>query len=338
MASNRRALLGRLAEFRWFSQQGEPAATRALAMLLEDEPLRMAFVREIEQRSGVPLGAVSYFVAEAVHADGARPDLEGLDDDSKPLIVVEAKFGAHLGEAQIRNYLSDQADRLGKGGTGVLVLLVPSSRVIEAQRVLEASDAGGTGVVVTWDDCITCCEEAAKELPNATEIANDLFQFKAMCTTLGGIVIAPLGNVALGKEWRAREEDLRQIVRLATESFVPAEVRVPFGNEPGYEHRRYMPGVRYEGSHQGLSSCSVGIGSRFVEDGLTPFWLRYHRQTIDFAVVKERLSRSSYAAHIRNDDRHLWLPLHADPSMSGNELVQSLEEQIQRIILAASAD
>ena len=40
VGQGRRALLGRIAEFGWFMQQGEPAATQALAMLLEDEPLR----------------------------------------------------------------------------------------------------------------------------------------------------------------------------------------------------------------------------------------------------------------------------------------------------------
>ena len=142
VGQGRRALLGRIAEFGWFMQQGEPAATQALAMLLEDEPLREAFVRDLEDRTGTDLNAVSYFVPEAVHEDGARPDLEGLDDEGQPLIVVEAKFWAALEQGQVRSYLADQASRLGASVQGVFVLLVPTSRVEEAQSVLNEATEG----------------------------------------------------------------------------------------------------------------------------------------------------------------------------------------------------
>jgi hypothetical protein len=145
VGQGRRALLGRIAEFGWFMQQGEPAATQALAMLLEDEPLREAFLRALEDRTGANLNAVSYFVPEAVHEDGARPDLEGLDDEGQPLIVVEAKFWAALEQGQVRSYLADQVSRLGAGVQGVFVLVVPTSRADVAQGVLNEATQGEFG-------------------------------------------------------------------------------------------------------------------------------------------------------------------------------------------------
>lgn len=340
----RRALLGRIAEFGWFMQQGEPAATQALAMLLEDAPLREAFVRDLEDRTGTNLGAVTYFVPEAVHEDGARPDLEGLDDDGQPLIVVEAKFWAALEQGQVRSYLADQASRLGSGISGVFVLLVPMSRVGEAQSVLNQATRDGSSsglpaktLVLSWDECIRLCEEAIAGLPDAADMGGDLVQFRAMCTTLGGLVIAPLGSVSFGDAWREREQDLRQLVREVTDHFMPPGSRWPMSSEVGYEHRRYIPGYLSNGTVDSGANCSVGIGTRFADEGQTLFWLRYHRRTPDFELVKARLSRSSYAPRMRTDDRHLWLPLDARPDAAGPELVQDLVAQISSIIATASA-
>jgi hypothetical protein len=335
----RRALLGRIAEFAWFMQQGEPAATQALAMLLEDEPVRAAFVHHLESLTETDLGALSYFVPEAVHEDGARPDLEGRDDAGRPLIVMEAKFWATLESGQVRNYLADQISRLGATAPGVFVLLVPTSRVHEAEHVLDDATEKesfpmltGRTVVVSWDDCISLFEEAVSGLPDGADIRGDLIQFRAMCATLGGLVIAPLGRVTFGDGWRDREEDLRQLVREATEYFVPPGARFPMASEAGYEHRRYIPG----GTVDNGPNCSVGIGTRFADEGQTPFWLRYHRRTPDFAVVRARLRRSRYSSTMRTDDRHIWFPLDARPDAAGPELVQDLISQISDIISTAS--
>ena len=344
VSRGRRALLGRIAEFGWFMQQGEPAATQALAMLLQDEPLRAAFVRHLEQRTETDLGAVSHFVAEPVHEDGGRPDLEGRDDNIRPLIVVEAKFWATLESGQVRNYLEHQEHKLGATGPGVFVLLVPASRTSEATSVLDsalAPEAAGSlsgraqrTLVLSWDDCITLCEEAVDGLPDAAEIRGDLVQFRAMCATLGGLVIAPLGDISFGDEWRDREEDLRQLVRQATEHFVPPGALMPLGSEVGYEHRRYIPGSTVDSG----PNCSVGIGTRFADIAETPFWLRYHRQTPNFAKLKARLSRSKYGPKIRTEDRHVWLPLEAPPDAAGPELVRDLIAQVADIIATASTE
>jgi len=102
----------------------------------------------------------------------------------------------------------------------------------------------------------------------------------------------------------------------------------------GYEHRRYIPG----GTVDEGANCSVGIGTRFADEGQTPFWLRYHRRTPDFDAVKARLRRSQYSSEMRTDDRHTWIPLDADPDAAGPELVQGLVAQVSDIISAASTE
>jgi hypothetical protein len=186
---------------------------------------------------------------------------------------------------------------------------------------------------------MTASECARRRLPDCptrpTSEAISL-QFRAMCATLGGLVIAPLGSVSFGDEWREREQDLRQLVREATDHFMPPGSRWPMSSEVGYEHRRYIPGYLSDGTVDNGANCSVGIGTRFADEGQTPFWLRYHRRTPDFGLVKARLSRSSYSPRLRTDDRHVWVPLDARPDAAGPELVRDLVAQISSILATAS--
>src|SRR5881275_572909 len=97
--------MGRLAELGWFARHGEIAATHALAVLLEEQQLRDALLRRLAHITETELAAVVSFQAELVHEDLGRPDLEGHDVRGRPLLVVEAKFGATLAVEQVRGYL-----------------------------------------------------------------------------------------------------------------------------------------------------------------------------------------------------------------------------------------
>lgn len=103
----RQALLGRLVALGWFTQNGEVAATQAVGMLLEEAALREALLG-VRQLTGHGPSGVASLQAESVHDDLARPDLEGHDRRGRPLVVIEAKFGARLTGAQIRAYMNYQ--------------------------------------------------------------------------------------------------------------------------------------------------------------------------------------------------------------------------------------
>src|SRR5690606_20293548 len=106
-------------------------------------------------------------------------------------------------------------------------------------------------------------------------------------------------------DWREREEDLRQIVNEVTRRFfVHGERVAPMQSEPGYEPLRYFSG----GDAARYVACSVGIGTRFADEGTTPLWLRYHKRTPGFSLVRARLYGSRFAPSIRTDDGHIWLP------------------------------
>ena len=334
----RRALLGRLATLGWFARHGEVAATQAVAFLLEETQLRAAVLRHLIQVTKAELGAVTVFHSELVHADRGRPDLEGQDGDGRPLIVVEAKFGARLSDSQVLAYLADQEARLSGVG-GALVLLVPSYRRLEAEALLGAVNARTDSprsqvstAVITWDDWLDVWDEAVEELPARDRSAArcDLDQLRALCRAMVALDVPPLGPLPAGRDLRERESDLRRLVEEVTKQFFDSTERlIPVGNEPGFDYyRRYIPG----GLPDKDCWCSVGV---WLSDGRarggTPFWLRYHHDTSSFQTVSDRIMTSRFAGDTWGDGGHRWLPLRVSGESAGAAISDELTQRIEEI-------
>lgn len=339
------ALLGRLAALGWFTRHGEVAATRSVAWLLSEPALREVLVRHLGELTGTDLSGVVAFGAEVADEKFGRPDLVGWDGRDLPLVVIEAKFGARLDPGQLLAYLTNQVGSLG-GIRGALVVLVPSYRRPEAERVL--SDLSTTDdepssftpavatAVLTWDALLDAWDNAAEQIPgdDGDAVVSDVRQLRALCETMAALDIAPLGMIAGGGPgWENRESDLKRLVDEATAEFrdtSPGRSSAPSGVERWPEfayYRRYLPWRR-----RGAGQCCVGclLG---VVGGLpgTPFWLRYHRETPDFPTIARRVMASGFAAEARGEDGHVWLPLRVSPDRSGATIVGELIEQIEAI-------
>jgi len=331
-------LLGRLAQLSWFISNGEVAATRSLGFLLEHQPLRDATLRFLAMKTGVDVSGVQRFVAEAVGVDFIRPDIEGLDVGGKPLLVLEAKFGAVMPQSQVSGYIADQGRRLSRDRQptqGLLVLLVPDSRQAEARLKAEIAvrdhPVEVRTLVVTWRRLLEVWEHAAIALDEdeGAGLASDVEQLKAMCHTLGGMVIPPL-PAPDDAPWRSRQDDFVQVVTQVTSSLAPSN---PIGDETGgYKRRRYFDsGYRNADGTPTDSAASVGVHEQFADAGETPVWMRFHKQTPYFAAIRARVVASHYRDVARSDDGHLWIPLTVDPDLPGPDLVADLIEQVRRV-------
>jgi hypothetical protein len=306
-------------------------------LLLEEPALRDALLRHLGEITGLDLGAVRLFQAELVQDDLARPDLVGWDDRGQPLVVIEAKFGASLTSAQLQAYMTHQTAKLDVGTRGVLTVLVPSYRRPEAEAVLNTVGGEGdestalirpvTACVLTWDGLLGVLDGAVAELPadDRDAVRCDVRQLRALCETMVGLDIPPLGVVATGDSaWQDRETDLKRLVDEASAKF-HQERLAPLGVErwPGFEYyRRYLPG------RSGGGQCSVGVAGGLP---VTPFWLRYHRETPNFRIFADRIMASRFAAAAGGDGGHLWLPLQVSADRSGATIVGELIEGIEAI-------
>lgn len=354
MAGNVTAtLLGHLARFATFTTQGEVLCTQGLVYLLNEYPdASRAFARDLSSRSGVDVsGALTWF-AERVHEidDRGRPDLEGCSGDL-PRVKIEAKLDAAFGDGQLESYRADLVRRLPSDGAGVLVVLVPSSRVVaaasEVQRTfgvfgddpwaLVAPGIATVAVtVMSWDSAF-----AALERPDSDQLSAELRQFVGMYRELSSTYIAPLAGTEDLLRWRARERDFAKLVDRVTRVLTigrrlnplypePPDA-APAGVDPVHHLLRYVCEPPDAVPYGSRAACfSIGMRDPF-EGAVTPIWLRFHRLTPRFAAIRRHLERSPWASRLVTSGGHAWFPLEVPFEADSDAMVDALVAQAEAI-------
>jgi hypothetical protein len=343
-------LLGHLAQFNAFSNQGEVLCTQGLAYFLREHPdARAALAAEIASRTGLTLPDDLHWRTEAVQdCDGGRPDLEACRTDSTPVVKIEAKLGAPFGDGQLRSYLDALRSQPHES---VLAILVPSRRVQEARGTI-AEEFGAAGqdpwrpadspnVVVTtisWEavlKALAACDD--------TPLRSEVEQFAAMYDVLNDGYIEPLAGREDLIQWRKREDATGTFTKLVDRLTheLPGDRRInpmgrealertPDGLEPRAYRRRYVCEPQ---DASGQQSCfSIGVRDPF--SGFeTPIWLRFHRDTPRFEAIRIRLESSGVTKVASGG--HIWIPLDIPVGVGEEDMLKALLSQTQEIVRIA---
>jgi hypothetical protein len=210
-----RRLISHLAQFSSFSKQGEVLCTRGLEFLLENVDAREKFASYLSGRTGLTFGSQLQWRAEVRQADRCRPDLEGCTKDGKPVVKLEAKLSAALGEAQLRSYVVDLVNR---GVEGIVLVVVPRYRGSEAIRLTSKLlvPEKVAVLVASWDDILDLFGTVTSE-----SFAGDLIQFTAMYRALIGDEIEPFSDNDAILSCREREDAFINLVDRVTRKLNP---------------------------------------------------------------------------------------------------------------------
>ena len=332
-------LLGHLAQFGSFSQQGELLCTQGLAYLLRDTEAERVFAGLISSATSHSLSSGLSWQAERRQEDGGRPDLEGRNAEGEPVVKIEAKLRAPFGQGQLESYVSAFCDG---GRSGTLIILVPKSRVGEISSHTSAHfGIAGAGpwriirkaveipcAVVTWEDLLEALSAVASE-----RFGDDLSQFRSMYRAFNGDDMEPLTSDEQVLTWRDGEAWWEILVEHATRALMAPDGRVlPFGVEGGAQpyRRRYVCRPVSQ-----VSSCySIGTKDPF-QNHRTPIWLRFHKGTGHFVEIAGRLERSALAAAVVRSQGHLWFPLEVPLNSDRETMIGALVAQARRIVAVA---
>lgn len=332
-----RQLMGHLAQFSSLSKQGELLCTQGLAYLLQNPDARKRFGDQISTAVGRTVNSNLTWRAEVRQKDGARPDLEGCTADGKLVVKIEAKLGAAFGEGQLTSYLGDLQEN---SDYGLLLVLVPLHRAAEMTASVSSAFAltgngpwqlGDTSdfsvAVIYWEEVLDALGAVRSE-----PFRGDRAQFEAMYRVLKGYDLEPLRSVSELLAWREREEVFVNLVDRVTRRLAQQSRVLPLGHEKDLNdyQRRYV--CRPLGAEQ--PCFSVGVRDPFAGHN-TPIWMRFHRVTPKFSVIRERLVASGLSQKLIESGGHIWIQLDVPLDADGERLVDSLVEQAERVIEVA---
>lgn len=309
-------LLGRLAGY--FT---EVITTDALRLLLDDPPSRAAFLDLVGDAVGVDLSMVRSFERERGIEGGWRLDLEGLDAEGRPRLIVEAKIGHLITLDQMRTYLAHQQQALG-GERGVLMLLVPATRVSEGRMVLDTlePDLPQTirTVVLSWEECLQTMAEALDTAGSGpVSPAADVAQLQAVCRVLSGWVV-PAVAVTDPKHG----QHLRTMLDRLTE-----RLKSDLAWTGPLVNRNPAHVYRYVSVGHVDNYLSIGLAIGLEDLGGSPFWLCIPQASPQFESWRKTLRLSAYGEELREMGEAVWLPLHLAPDLAGDTLVEHLAAQ-----------
>lgn len=331
-------LLGHLAQYASFWDQGELLCTQALAYLLRNEHAERAFSDFICASTGcAPFGPLEWW-PELTQADGGRPDLEGRDAAGMTVAMVEAKLEAAFGDGQLESYI-----RTLSGGEVAksLLLLIPGHRRREVTGHMSSHfRVGGNGpwmlpdpnvrvAVITWEEVFDALEGTA-----SGRLADDLGQFRAMYRVFVRDDIEPITTDAQVLAWREREDWWQNLM-------VVAARHLTVGPLPRYtqESNTEAYALRYICRKAGPVDVCYSLGLRDPFEGYTtPIWLRFHNRTGHFTLIRTNLEQAIDNLRIVRSGGHLWLPLDVPRESSRDTMIGALVEQVQHVTEIAYRD
>lgn len=338
-------LLGYLARFASFTAQSEVLCTQGLAYLLQTyDDAHVALANEVETRTSLRINDKLTWIPEALQDDGGRPDLEARAG-KVPFLKIEAKLGAALIPAQLQSYKADLLKR--NSSETALLVLVPRTRMAEASRVTaEALGLPGSGpwpltdghrfgaAVISWDELFDALQSG-----EGKQFGHELKQLQSMYRELSNEFIAPLASDEDLREWRSSETDFVKLVDQVTQRLTAQHRLYPMGSEslegevpperePGEYRRRYVCPC----TNKTASCYSIGVRDSFAE-WVTPIWMRFHKDTDDFSRIRQRIE-SSIERSLRSSG-HVWIPLDVPRDISGEQMVDALCEQIEKVLHVA---
>ena len=327
------------------SNGAEPAATQALAYLLNASPdLAQAFINVVA-RTGVPVFPPGRIAAEEQHGDSA-PDLTIRDTDGVIRVLVENKFWAGLTEAQPVAYL----DALPRDAApSVLVFVAPHQRIYGLWHALKekcrrnavelASESSVDAMtwartdsrilaITSWKHVLEAMERAAVA-GGHSELQQDIAQLRGLTDEMNAAEFLPLREdevTDIDVPWRLINysgliEDI--VGRLVTDGVADTK-----GVRPAHG---YTTAGRYLNMH---AKFQLWLGvhlDAWCASGITPIWWRQNANS-GYSGIKGRLRQAAELFDEAEDaDGHLWIPIRLKTGVERDSVIEDAAQQMRGV-------
>ena len=323
-------------------QQGEPAATQALAYILSrNSQVAKAFI-------GMLGGGNMEFEPGRVEAEsgseGSRPDLKIFDTDGHERVFVENKFWAPLTEAQPVSYLRN----LQEIPESALVFVVPEKRVATVWQELQErcksagleweskedyasvqrAHAGGRNILITnWHHTLDKLLDATR--PGNDGTRQDLLQLRGLVDREDSKGFLPLRDEDVTDQGTARR--LVNIIGLI-DSIVEklTQDRIADTDKLQAASSAYYSG-RYFRMYERFPLLLVVELELWRDHGISPLWLgswfKENRENME--SLEE--ARGAFPNNVESGT-YRYFPIRLKSGVERERVIENAAEQIKRIV------
>lgn len=324
--------------------QGEPAATQALAHILNASPdVARAFVGML--RAADVEFDLGHIQAELGHEDG-RPDLTIRDSQGRVRVLVENKFWAGLTGAQPVSYLSDLPDDV----PAALLFIVPRTRLptvwneLErrcSEASLEWEDGSGTGAVIwarvdrkvllimSWAHVLEGLLNAAHS-GDHDDIRHDVLQLRGLTDRMDAEAFLPIRGDELTDQATARRMvNYGGLIEDITRQLRDRGIADTDGLRPSHGWTTIGRYLRVHGRFGLWFGIELEVWS---EAGITPLWWTFDDN--DWSGVAGRLPtvRTLFDDVQHYEDAgYLYIPIRLKTGVERDRVIEHVVEQMSAI-------
>ena len=325
--------------------QREPAATQALAYILNSAPeIAKAFVSVVHQTGLAPfeLGRIA---AEEQHGDSI-PDLTIRDTVGAVRVLVENKFWAGLTDAQPVGYL----DQLASDAPVALLFVVPHTRLHSvwaelrdrcANKKIDLTDGTKTDdiawsrsgnrilAITSWKHVLAQLQQAAYE-GGHDEIERDILQLRGLTDLMNTAEFLPL-----------REEEITDVTlarRLLNYGGLIDEVverLVADGLADTQKSKRFEGNYTCAGRGVRLHSrfgswFGIDLGA-WSASGITPLWWKINTNRPFSGITAPVAKVQSLLEEAVDFDGWIYIPIRLKTGVERDRVIDAIVEQIRSI-------
>ena len=339
------ALLAQLID--GFSDGYENVATRALFHIVTSHVVAHRVLAAMAASIGTPVPADLRFHLQQRDSEHGQPDLVGVDEKGRPILVIEAKFWAGLTEHQPVSYIL----LLPSDRSGIVLFLAPAERVSAlavqlADRCRSAGHETAPGVgdssfsvgahgvgVISWARLLHRMAEVARAEGDDGAVS-DIHQMLGLCEHIEDASFIPFKPEEIsGLETPRRALDLSRILTGLVGAGVARGLwtrgRVVYGNCEVAYAITVGPLVAYlqfnASLWRELKLSPIWIGTNLA-------WVEPRVRPVDAAARLKAALAYLGPRYVSRQDGEVYIALEVKPGLGEEELVADLLAQAQTFV------
>lgn len=320
----------------------EDVATLSLQYILTlDSSLNEAFSRLLFNSISRDYVEGIDYKCQSVGENMERPDISGVDNEGKEVILCEAKFYAGLTSNQPNAYL----DRLMKNGGNALVFICPEARRVSLwDKVVELCknrnietisdycvNVDGIAMsIVTWGEIIDVLRTTASAI--AVFALPDISQLEGFCSMMDRTAFIPFTAEDFGPEIAIKEERYYQVIDSLFDKLMANKDIEPSakGLKASPFRQGYSRYIQVKGLNLGLLySRREWIKNTSCE---TPFWLGINDEKWKQSDKLKKKLGSIKEYEKEQADSTIVLALHPALNVPVDDVATDMMEQILKYL------